>query len=431
MLRSRSARPQVIALIVLIAFLSVLALFAAGSVTTIEPVRPLDDPERLTPLAALPGVPTVDSDVGSATPAPVTGNDALSLNARQPFVAVGATARPFLGRITLQDRPLARGCLAAAMLYEAGPGDLLGQLAVGQVVLNRVAHPAFPGSVCGVVLQGSERKTGCQFTFTCDGSLARRYSATAIAGALARADRMLDGLVLPAVGLATHYHTQGVFPWWSPKLEKIAQVGPHLFFRWPGYWGSAGAGRGKRLAPEPAAPQVVAAGFLDRPAELGQERGQTVEPALRDLGAIRSLTPEIANANLTPGASVLVPIARRLAPPPSSAASPTAPMLTSRLLDGNRLVRMFPDEGVFFLEMNAASGPSGRKGAAQVLCGGRAVCHVYGWNMGMVPTAGPTLDRNAHSQIVFQYDVVPKKSAKAGDGDAISRGLYQPSHQSP
>lgn len=408
MLTSRSARPQVIALIILIAFLSVLALFAAGSVTTIRSVRPLDDAESLAPLAALPGVPTVDSDVGSATPAPVTGNDALSLNARQPFVAVGATARPFLGRITLQDRPLARGCLAAAMLYEAGPGDLLGQLAVGQVVLNRVAHPAFPGSVCGVVLQGSERKTGCQFTFTCDGSLARRYSATAIAGALARADRMLDGLVLPAVGLATHYHTQGVFPWWSPKLEKIAQVGPHLFLRWPGYWGSAGAGRGKRLLPEPAASQLVAAGFLDRPAELGQERGQAVEPALRDLGAIRSLTPEIADANLTPGASVLVPIARRLAPPPSSAASPTAPMLTSKLLDGNRLIRMFPDDGTFYLEMDDRSSPVGRKRAAQALCGGRTKCHVYGWRPGVSPPMGPSADRSSIDHSSFRYEIDAK-----------------------
>src|SRR3546814_11692641 len=68
--------------------------------------------------------------------------------------------------------------MAAAMLYESGD-DSKGQLAVGQVVINRVRHPAFPKSICEVVFQGSDRATGCQFTFTCDGALARRYSDAA------------------------------------------------------------------------------------------------------------------------------------------------------------------------------------------------------------------------------------------------------------
>src|SRR3546814_8953065 len=68
--------------------------------------------------------------------------------------------------------------MAAAMLYEAGD-DSKCQLAVGQVVINRVRHPAFPKSICEVVFQGSDRATGCQFTFTCDGALARRYSDAA------------------------------------------------------------------------------------------------------------------------------------------------------------------------------------------------------------------------------------------------------------
>ena len=68
-------------------------------------------------------------------------------------------------------------CLASAVYYEAGNQDDDGERAVAQVVLNRVRHPAFPASVCGVVYEGSTRPTGCQFTFTCDGSLYRQPDA--------------------------------------------------------------------------------------------------------------------------------------------------------------------------------------------------------------------------------------------------------------
>ncbi|MFN5901342.1 MAG: cell wall hydrolase, partial [Novosphingobium sp.] len=71
------------------------------------------------------------------------------------------------------DRSRALQCLAAAVYYEARSESDVGQRAVAQVVLNRVAHPSYPNTVCGVVYQGSERTTGCQFSFTCDGSLAK------------------------------------------------------------------------------------------------------------------------------------------------------------------------------------------------------------------------------------------------------------------
>ena len=95
-----------------------------------------------------------------------------------------------------------------------------------------------------MVFQGSERTTGCQFTFTCDGALNRRYSDAAWQRARGNADMMLAGGTYPPVGLATHYHTDWVRPYWSDSLEKIAIVDTHLFFRWPGYWGTPGAFRG-------------------------------------------------------------------------------------------------------------------------------------------------------------------------------------------
>lgn len=176
--------------------------------------------------------------------APVTEDDARAANAKIPLITKGVVAaRPFVYAGDADNRGRARDCLAAAMLYEAGD-DNLGQRAVGQVIVNRARHPAFPKSICGVVFQGSERVTGCQFTFTCDGALNRRYSDAAWTRAQVNAEIVLAGGVDPRVGLATHYHTDWVRPYWSDSLEKIAIVDTHLFFRWPGYWGTPGAFRG-------------------------------------------------------------------------------------------------------------------------------------------------------------------------------------------
>ena len=169
----------------------------------------------------------------------VTPEDAREINAAVPFVddAVIA-ARPFVFTGSSEDRARATDCLAAALIYEAGdvPG---GERAVAQVVLNRVRHPAYPKTVCGVVFQGSERSTGCQFTFTCDGTLDRHTPAPA---AWQRAQQLaalaLRGSVDRRVGWATHYHADYVVPYWQSSLDKIAQVGAHLFYRWTGWWGT-------------------------------------------------------------------------------------------------------------------------------------------------------------------------------------------------
>ena len=136
------------------------------------------------------------------------------------------------------DRDRAINCLALAAWYEAG-NDLNGQRSVMQVVLNRVAHPSFPKSVCGVVFEGSHRATGCQFTFTCDGSMARRRpSAAALARARAVATLALNTTIYPEVSQATHYHADYVMPWWSSKLVRLHRVGPHIFYRWHGARGA-------------------------------------------------------------------------------------------------------------------------------------------------------------------------------------------------
>lgn len=151
--------------------------------------------------------------------------------------------RPFV--LTVADaaeRRQAVECLADAVYYEAGFEPIKGQRAVAQVVLNRVRDANFPNSVCGVVFQGYQRKTGCQFSFVCDGSMKRR-PPRADQAAFARiiATQALAGHVEKDVGTATHYHTDWVSPYWAPTLARITQVGDHIFYRWPGQAGEPSA----------------------------------------------------------------------------------------------------------------------------------------------------------------------------------------------
>jgi hypothetical protein len=150
-----------------------------------------------------------------------------------PATGSGPAARPVLARGSGLDQSRALQCLTAAIYYEAASEPDAGQRAVAQVVLNRVTHPAWPNTVCGVVYQGSERP-GCQFSFACDGSMARRPVAAFWERARRVAADALAGYVYAPVGLATHYHTSAVHPYWADSLSFIGTIGAHRFYRWSG-----------------------------------------------------------------------------------------------------------------------------------------------------------------------------------------------------
>lgn len=132
-------------------------------------------------------------------------------------------------------------CLSQAVYYEARGETPSGQAAVAQVVLNRVRHPSFPKSICGVVFQGASTRSGCQFSFACDGSMRARHDRGAWNRAQKVASRALAGTVMSEVGSATHFHTTGVAPNWGPRLMRVAQVGMHVFYRFGGRAGAPGA----------------------------------------------------------------------------------------------------------------------------------------------------------------------------------------------
>lgn len=194
----------------------------------------------------------------AATQVRAVGDQARLINAALPFSAAPVeAARPFLlgGTSAATDYDRALLCLTQAVYYEAGFEPVEGRRAVAQVVLNRMRHPAFPKSVCGVVYQGSGSPV-CQFTFVCDGSLYRAPAAAAWRQARSVAEAALAGHVERSVGSATHYHADYVAPRWAPMLTKIAKLGAHIFYRWPGAWGTTAAFNGRYVG-EPRDPLAM------------------------------------------------------------------------------------------------------------------------------------------------------------------------------
>jgi spore germination cell wall hydrolase CwlJ-like protein len=201
-------------------------------------------------------------------------DEARLINAAVPFSSeINRAARPFTLSAEAETRARALHCLTEAVYYEAAFEPVEGKRAVAQVVLNRLRHPLYPKTVCGVVFQGSQLRTGCQFTFTCDGSLAKPPVAWAWKESEVVAEQALSGHVAKSVGAATHYHADYVAPYWLTSLSKVAKIGTHIFYRWPGRLG------------EPQTFNGVYAGYEAPPAEAGATlAGETEAP--RDPGLV-------------------------------------------------------------------------------------------------------------------------------------------------
>lgn len=122
-------------------------------------------------------------------------------------------------------------CLSEAVYYEARSETRSGQIGVAEVVMNRVASKHYPNSICDVVYQGSERRTGCQFSFTCDGSMDDAPKGKAWERSKDIAALTLTGMAPKLTDKATHYHTTDVNPIWAPTLRYNGQIGSHKFYR--------------------------------------------------------------------------------------------------------------------------------------------------------------------------------------------------------
>lgn len=126
-----------------------------------------------------------------------------------------------------------RDCLTTAVYFEARGESAKGQKAVAEVVLARTRVPGRPKNICGVVYQGSTRRTGCQFSFTCDGISDRVRNRDAWSQAMRIATNVMrtGGKVNPVAGGATFYHADYVSPGWATRMVKVAEIGQHKFYR--------------------------------------------------------------------------------------------------------------------------------------------------------------------------------------------------------
>ena len=197
-------------------------------------------------------------------------------------------------------------CLTQAVYFEARGESQRGQAAVAQVVLNRVRHPAFPKTVCGVVFQGAATH-GCQFSFACDGSIAHQRERDAWDRARTVAGRALSGVVLADVGQATHFHTTGVSPLWGPQMLRVAQVGLHIFYRVNPHAPAF------RPAPEPEN-RVV---FVSLP--IGPASSLRLAGALVEKAAVANTTAINASAQPAPAEPAASPVRPAPAPEPVKA----------------------------------------------------------------------------------------------------------------
>jgi len=212
--------------------------------------------------------------------------DARRINALLPASETDlGSADPFYLPARGPERARAVQCLTEAVYYEAALEPLAGQQAVAQTVLNRLRHPAFPKSVCGVVYQGAAQP-GCQYSFACDGSRARPPIQPYWDRARAVAEAALTGFVDKAVGAATHYHADYVYPRWGPEMVKIVQEGSQIFYRYPGPFG---------------APRILTGRYAGRELEVSTAgpSPQAIAPPSMTL-PVPSLTPVSAAAGAPP-----------------------------------------------------------------------------------------------------------------------------------
>lgn len=136
-----------------------------------------------------------------------------------------------LSKVVVGERSEEWRCLAEAMYFEARGEGTAGQVAVAEVVLNRVDSAQYPDSVCGVVLQGAKSGRACQFSYNCDGLKNRVANKRAWERIGKIAWLMLEGRPRTLTDEALYFHSTSVRPSWSRKYVRTTQIGRHVFYR--------------------------------------------------------------------------------------------------------------------------------------------------------------------------------------------------------
>lgn len=171
------------------------------------------------------------ADFDPSIPRPVSVPDTLA------YARATTPATDFTPKHTWSERE--QWCLATGIYFEARGESYRGQVAVAQVIMNRVAHQNYPNTICGVVYQNQHRRNACQFSFACDGKTNVNRTTEVAAWSLAQeiTQTVLNQeIYLPEVADATHYHATYVRPHWARNMTRLTQIGLHVFYRFRPGW---------------------------------------------------------------------------------------------------------------------------------------------------------------------------------------------------
>lgn len=175
--------------------------------------------------AVLQASATADEPASITVPAVFRSADATSV------LLHNAVVSPPVLNIKLSDLERERRCLTEGIYFEARGESAVGQLAIAEVVLNRVMSGRYPASICGVVFQGA-KSNQCQFSFACNGDMKKPRDPVAWRKAQRLAHYVLAGKVRNTiVGSATYYHAAYVNPYWAPRMVEVVKIGQHIFYR--------------------------------------------------------------------------------------------------------------------------------------------------------------------------------------------------------
>jgi hypothetical protein len=296
-----------------------------GAIQPVLATAPAATPEHSAPAPESAAAPPVQINIPEP-PKPV-----IEAAAPPPPPPPPPTPADLLG-LAGKDRVKAEKCLANAVYFEARGEPLRGQIAVAQVVMNRVFSPYYPKDVCSVVYQNAERHLSCQFTFACDG----KSKAIRERGAWWRAQRVarltLDGKVwIAAVAKATHYHAYWVSPVWTAEMRKMYRFGVHTFYR-PHRWGDGDKEAGWVQAPLPVLkPKPQPASNQPKPQATNVAPSTAAENAqAKELVPVPRPKPSATNkaANVQTNAKVNARSASTISVPKSSLARSAAKRAT-------------------------------------------------------------------------------------------------------
>ena len=229
-----------------------------------EPLIVMPDPDMKATASLSPPTAEIAKDIESGE----------SVASKGEVNADNQRARSPAERLALDEKSRAKSekCLAEAVYFESRGEAVRGQMAVAQVVMNRVFSGKYPDTVCGVVYQNKYRHLACQFTFACDNNadVIREPEMWERAKKISKA--MLDGQIwLPEVGKSTHYHAYWVRPSWVAEMKKLYRTGVHTFYR-PRNWGDGSEEPSWGTPAQTAALSAELAQEAKSSAEMGERR---------------------------------------------------------------------------------------------------------------------------------------------------------------